>query len=69
MNTEMPDCWRCSLYKGEVALLSGEIAGLRNSVLSLTSRPAAGAAVLEIVGIDEAERLAVTGPFAAAPDV
>jgi hypothetical protein len=69
MSTEMPECWRCSLYKGEVALLRAEIAGLRNSVLSLTRRPADGAAVLEIVGMDEAERLAVAGPFAAAPDV
>ena len=69
MSAEMPECPRCSLYKGEVALLRAEIAGLRDSVLALTRPPVDGAPVLEVVGMHEAERLALAGPFGAAPEV
>lgn len=68
MNAETPECPRCSLYKGEVALLRAEIAGLRSSVLALTRPPDGGAPLVEIVGMDEAERLTIAGPIAAGPD-
>jgi hypothetical protein len=69
MSAEMSGCPRCSLYKGEVALLRAEIAGLRDSVLALTRQPVDGASVLEVVGMHEAERLALAKPFGATPDV
>jgi hypothetical protein len=69
MSAEMSKCPRCSLYKGEVALLRAEITGLRDSVLALTRPPVDGASVLEVVGMHEPERLALAGPFGAAPDV
>jgi hypothetical protein len=69
MNAELSECPRCSLYEGEVALLRAEIAGLRASVLALTRPPVDDACVLEVVGMHEAERLALAGPFGASPDV
>ena len=68
MSTAQPDCPRCRLYQGEVALLRAEIAGLRDAVLALTKRPAQGAAVLEIVGMRQPERVALAGPFRDGPD-
>ena len=69
MSTPTPDCPRCSLYKGEVALLRAEIAGLRNSVLALTRHSTDGAAVMDIISMDEAERLSLAGPFIDGPDI
>jgi hypothetical protein len=68
MSTEQPECPKCRLYQGEVALLRAEIAGLRDSVLALTNQPAESAAVVEIVGMHQPERLALAGPFRDGPD-
>src|SRR5262245_55791126 len=63
MTPAKPECPRCQLYQGEVALLRAEIGGLRDSVLALTRHPTDNAAVLEIVGMHVPERLALAGPF------
>jgi hypothetical protein len=63
MSAEGPKCPRCRLYRGEVALLRAEIAGLRNSVLVLTRHPTASAPVLEIVGMHQPQRLELARPF------
>jgi hypothetical protein len=63
MSTGESECPKCRLYQGEVALLRAENAGLRDSVLALTRHPTEGAAVLEMVGMHEPQRLALAGPF------
>jgi hypothetical protein len=63
MNAEKPECPRCRLYQGEVALLHAEIAGLRDSVLAFPRYPAEGVPVLEIVGMHQPERLTLAGPL------
>jgi hypothetical protein len=69
MSAGESECPRCRLYQVEVALLRAENAGLRDSVLALTRHPTEGAAVLEIVGMHEPQRLALAGPFADGRDL
>jgi hypothetical protein len=68
MSTESPECGRCSLYKGEVALLGAEIAGLRQAVVNLTSPAVEGTAVLRISGMHEPEAVVLERPVAQGPD-
>jgi hypothetical protein len=68
MSTEQPECPRCRLYQGEVALLRAEMAGLRDSVLARTKHPPESAAALEIIGTHQPERLALAGPFRDGPE-
>src|SRR5262245_63620855 len=68
MSAEAPDCARCRLYRGEVAMLHEEIAGLKRALLNLT-RPATGdAPCLEITGMKQLERFMLAGPFGAGAD-
>jgi hypothetical protein len=67
MNPGPSDCPRCALYKGEVALLQGELNSLRQSVLALT-RPASKEPALEIVGKGESVRFVITETFQDGPD-
>ncbi len=62
MKTELTECMRCKVYQAEVLLLRGEVSGLRQTVLALTLPPGNDAPVLDILGMHEAQRLAIAAP-------
>jgi len=64
MSTDTPECVRCRAFETEVLLLRGEIAGLRQALMAVGARPVNSESALEIDGMYEAERLAITRPCA-----